>query len=74
MKECDPKLEILPWYDSDMGEDIVKSIKDTPSSLYLFKKYFQRAIPKEKGGMIYIDVSLSHCKSIIELKEYLEWC
>lgn len=56
-----------------MGEDIVKSFKDIPSSVFFFKKYFQRAMSKEKGGMIYIDVYISHCKTMNEIKGDLEW-
>ena len=73
MKEYNPKLQILPWYDSDMGEDIVKTFKDILSSLFLFKKYFQRAMPKDKGGMIYNDVYISHCRPMNEIKGDLEW-
>ena len=38
--ECD-NVALLPWYDSYMGEERIKKVADVPSSLFMFKKYFQ---------------------------------
>ena len=73
MAESDPKVELLPWYMSDLGEDTITSFKDIPTSLFLFKKYFQRGNPKELGGKIYTDLYLSHSKPIKELQGDLSW-
>ena len=73
MQESDPKLEILPWYSNDIGEEPIKNFKSIPTSLFLFKKYFQRANPKENGGKIYTDVYISHSKPIEELTGDLSW-
>ena len=70
--ECD-NVAILPWYDSDMGENRIKQVSDTPSSLFMFEKYFQRANPKEKGEKIYTDIYLTHTKRIEIILEDLSW-
>ena len=49
MEESDNKIALLPWYDGDMGELPIRSFKDIPSALFMFKKYFTRANPNEKG-------------------------
>ena len=72
LQECD-KVAIMPWFDSDMGENTLRKASDIPTSLFLFKKYFQRANPKEEGGKIYTDVYLSHTKPIEEIKGDLSW-
>ena len=54
--ESDPKITIIPRYNSDLGEDTIKSFKDMSTSLFLFKKYCQRANPNGKGGKVYTGV------------------
>ena len=73
MEESDSKITLLPWYDSDMNELPIQSYKDIPSALFMFKKYFTRANPNEKGGKIYTDVKLSHSKPLIEIKGDISW-
>lgn len=73
MAESDKKVAVLPWFDSDCGEDTIHSFKDIPTSLFLFKKYFQKAKPNEKGGMIYTDLFLNHSKPIDALLGDMSW-
>jgi len=73
MEESDNKITLLPWYDSDMSEQPIRSFKDIPSALFMFKKYFTRANPNEKGGKIYTDLKLSHSKPLIEIKGDISW-
>ena len=73
MAESNNKIIILPWYDSDMCEQIIRLPKEIPSSLFMFRKYFTRANPKEKGGKIYIDVKLFHSKPPTEIIEDISW-
>jgi len=73
MEESDNKVTLLPWYDSDMSEQPIKSFKDIPTALFMFKKYFTRGNPNEKGGKIYTDVKISHLKPIIEIKGDISW-
>ena len=73
MSESDKTIALLPWYDSDMGENIIHTYKDIPTSLFLFKKYFQRANPNEKGGKVYTDLFLLHAKPIEEIKGDMSW-
>ena len=73
MEESDNKITLLPWYDSDMSEQPIKSFKDIPTALFMFKKYFTRGNPNEKGGKIYTDVKISHLKPIIEIKGDISW-
>ena len=63
----------MPWFNSDMGEAPLRKASDIPSSFFLFKKYFQRANPKEEGGKVYTDVYLSHTKPMEEIKGNLSW-
>ena len=73
MAESDKKVVLLPWYDSDCGEDTICSYKDIPTSLFLSKKHFHRAKPNEKGGKIYTDLFLNHSKPIDELQGDMSW-
>ena len=73
MEESDNKVTLLPWYDSDMSEQPIKSFKDIPTALFMFKKYFTRGNPNEKGGENYTDVKISHLKPIIEIKCDISW-
>ena len=59
--ECD-NISLLSWYESDMCEDRIRKVADIPTSLFMFKKYFQRANPNEKGGKVYTDVMITHTK------------
>ena len=72
LQECD-KVTLMPWFDSDIGEAPLRKASDIPSSFFLFKKYFQRANPKEEGGKVYTDVYLSHTKPMEEIKGNLSW-
>ena len=71
--ESDNKVHLLPWFDSDMGEDAISTFKDIPTSLFMFKKYFQRANPNEKGGKVYTDLYLAHSKPMKEIQGDLSW-
>ena len=73
MAESDNSVALLPWWDSDMGENVISSFKDIPTSLFMFKKYFQRANPNEKGGKVYTDLYLAHSKPIAEIQGDLSW-
>ena len=73
MTEVDNKIALLPWYDSNTGEYTIPSYKNIPTSLFLFKKYFQRANPNEKGGKVYTDLFFFHSKPIKELKGDMSW-
>ena len=73
LMECDNNVAILPWYDSDMGEDRITKVSNIPPSLFMFKKYFQRGNPKEEGGKVYTDVYLSHTKPMEVIKGDLSW-
>ena len=70
--ECD-NISLLPWYKSDMCEDRIRKVADIPTSLFMFKKYFQRANPNEKGGKVYTDVMITHTKPMEVIVGDLSW-
>ena len=70
--ECN-MVVIMPWFDSDMAEATTWKSYDIPSSLFLFKKYFQRENPKEEGGKVYNNVYLSHTKPMEDIRGDLSW-
>ena len=63
-KNGNNKIALLPWYDSDTGEDTFRSYKNILTYFFLFKKYTQQSNPNEKGGKVYTDLFLSHSKLI----------
>ena len=73
MKDADAACKILPWFDDAISEAPIHSFKDIPSSLFIFKKYFSRARPSDKGGKVYTDVMITHSRPIDELKDDLDW-
>ena len=43
MAESDNNVTLLPWWDSDMGENTISSFKDIPTSLFMFKKILSKS-------------------------------
>ena len=46
MEESDNKITLLPWYDSDMSEQPIRSFKDIPSALFYVQEVFYKGKPK----------------------------